>query len=247
MPLVTRCPDCHAVYRLTGVQLHTCGGEVRCGQCSHIFNGFVALITVPEEAIQSVAVLTPFEQSDSSIAALPAAESTLPVDHFNANSQVQKNSRLWMVPSTILLVFLLGQLIHAYRTEIFIAFPAFQPALNRYCNLMQCEIIMPRHLHLLSLESSDLRVNSAADPDVVTLTAIIRNHAPFPQELPELLLTLTDSEEKILASRIFTAKDYLDPAMDQSVFAGGGEIQVKCFLNTGKLNAEGYKLELIYP
>lgn len=247
MPLVTRCPGCHAIFRLTGVQLHACGGEVRCGQCNQIFNGFVALITVPEAAIQSVAVSTPFEQSDSSIAVLPAAEPAFPADHFDANPPAQKNSRLWLIPNTLLLVFLLGQLIHAYRTEIFIAFPAFQPTLNRYCNLMQCEIIMPRHLHLLSLESSDLRVSSPADPDVVTLTAIIRNHAPFPQELPELLLALTDSEEKILASRIFTAKDYLDPAMDQLVFAGGGELQVKCFLNTEKLDAEGYKLELIYP
>lgn len=245
MPLVTRCPGCHTVFRLTGAQLHSYNGEVRCGQCNQVFNGFVALITVSEAAIRSVAVSTAaFEQLDaSSIAASPV---TNPADHFNTYPQTQKTSRQWLASNILLLFLLLGQFIHAYRTEIFVAFPTFQTALKRYCYLMQCEIMMPRHLHLLSLESSDLRVNSPVDPDVVTLTAIIRNHAPFPQELPVLLLTLTDAEDKTLANRIFTAKDYLDPAMNQSALAGGEEIQARCFLNTEGINAEGYKLELIY-
>ncbi|MCC6916053.1 zinc-ribbon and DUF3426 domain-containing protein [Nitrosomonas sp.] len=247
MPLVTQCPGCHAVFRLTGIQLHTHNGEVRCGQCKQIFNGFAALITVPEMVIQPAAVSTSLEQPDSSAAALPAATSVFPADHFDTNPPAHKLSRWWLVSNTLLLVLLSGQFVHAYRTEIFIAFPALQSALNHYCNLMRCEINMPRHLHLLSLESSDLRVSSTTDPDVVTLTAIIRNHAPFPQELPALLLTLTDAEEKLLASRVFTAKDYLDSAVEQSVFAGGSEVQARCFLNTGGVNAEGYKLELIYP
>jgi len=111
-----------------------------------------------------------------------------------------------------------------------------------------CEVNFPRHLHLLSLESSDLHISSSSDPDVVELSAIIRNHAPFPQALPALLLTLTDIDEKPLASRVFTAKDYLDySTVDQSAFAGESEIHARCFLNTHQLNATGYKLELFYP
>ena len=250
MTLVTRCPGCHAVFRLTGMQLHACNGDVRCGQCGQVFNGFVALITVPEACIQSVAI---FAESASdrpesdNVAGVPVAESSLPVDHFGVQLSARKTSRWWLIPNALLLLLLLGQFVHTYRTEIFIAFPAFQPVLNGYCDLMQCEIDLPRHLHLLSLESSDLRVSSPTEPDVVALFAIIRNHAPFPQALPALLLTLTDSDEKLLASRIFTAEDYLDSVTDQSVLGGDSEIQVQCFLNTGRLDAVGYKLELIYP
>ena len=250
MTLVTRCPDCHAIFRLTGMQLHLCNGNVRCGQCRQVFNGFVALVAVPEACIQPVAISaeSALDRPESgNVAVMPVAELSSSADHFGVQPSAWKTSRWWLIPNALLLLLLLGQFVHAYRTEIFVAFPVFQPVLNGYCDLMQCEIDLPRHLHLLSLESSDLRVSSSAEPDVVALSAIIRNHAPFPQALPALFLTLTDSDEKPLASRIFTAEDYLDSVTDQSALDGDSEMQVQCFLNTGRLDAVGYKLELIYP
>jgi len=57
MTLVTRCPECHAVFRLAGVQLHLHNGEVRCGQCKQVFNGFIELIAVPDAYIQPATLL----------------------------------------------------------------------------------------------------------------------------------------------------------------------------------------------
>jgi len=55
MALVTRCPDCFTVFRVTPLHLQAHGGEVRCGQCSHIFDGFAALLTMEEpETIKPV-------------------------------------------------------------------------------------------------------------------------------------------------------------------------------------------------
>jgi predicted Zn finger-like uncharacterized protein len=55
MALVTRCPDCFTVFRVTPLHLQAHGGEVRCGQCNHIFNGFAALLTIEEpETIKPV-------------------------------------------------------------------------------------------------------------------------------------------------------------------------------------------------
>ncbi|SFU61158.1 zinc-ribbon and DUF3426 domain-containing protein [Nitrosospira multiformis] len=55
MALVTRCPNCLTVFRVTPLHLQAHGGEVRCGQCSHIFNGFAALLTMEEpETIKPV-------------------------------------------------------------------------------------------------------------------------------------------------------------------------------------------------
>lgn len=48
MPLVTRCPNCLTVFRITPLHLQAHGGEVRCGQCNHIFNGFATLLTMEE-------------------------------------------------------------------------------------------------------------------------------------------------------------------------------------------------------
>lgn len=252
MILVTQCPDCHATFRLTAVQLHAHNGDVRCGQCRQVFNGFLALITVPEAYIQSVAISAqpaPDQFPSVTKAVLSSAEQSPPADHFGIPlPSEKKDSRPWLAINMLLLALLLGQVVHAYRTEIFVAFPALQPLLRDYCHLVQCEIDLPRHLHLLSLESSDLRISSPAEPDVVVLTAIIRNHAPFPQELPALLLTITGTGEQPLASRVFTARDYLvDSAAEQSIFSGESEIQARCFLNTGDVGAIGYQLELIYP
>lgn len=51
MALVTRCPDCFTVFRVTPLHLQAHGGEVRCGQCNHIFDGFAALLTMEEPEI----------------------------------------------------------------------------------------------------------------------------------------------------------------------------------------------------
>ena len=48
MALVTRCPNCATAFRVTAQHLQAHGGDVRCGNCTHVFNGFTTLITVQE-------------------------------------------------------------------------------------------------------------------------------------------------------------------------------------------------------
>lgn len=48
MALITRCPDCATAFRVTPLQLQAQGGDVRCGHCAHIFNGFATLATMQE-------------------------------------------------------------------------------------------------------------------------------------------------------------------------------------------------------
>lgn len=48
MALVTRCPNCATAFRVTAQHLQAHGGDVRCGQCAHVFNGFTTLTTVQE-------------------------------------------------------------------------------------------------------------------------------------------------------------------------------------------------------
>ena len=48
MALVTRCPNCATAFRVTAQHLQAHGGDVRCGHCAHVFNGFTTLTTVQE-------------------------------------------------------------------------------------------------------------------------------------------------------------------------------------------------------
>lgn len=48
MSMVTRCPACATLFRVTPQQLQTRQGQVRCGRCTAVFDGFARLATLPE-------------------------------------------------------------------------------------------------------------------------------------------------------------------------------------------------------
>ena len=53
MNLTTRCPNCGTAFRVQPAQLSARGGKVRCGKCTHVFDGVAALVSenpAPEEA-----------------------------------------------------------------------------------------------------------------------------------------------------------------------------------------------------
>lgn len=54
MALVTICPHCSTTFRVSSEQLHSHNGDVRCGQCDEVFNGFATLVTVEESEIEYV-------------------------------------------------------------------------------------------------------------------------------------------------------------------------------------------------
>ena len=52
MALVTLCPGCGTTFRVNAAQLQIQSGDVRCGHCQRVFNGFATLITVNESDIE---------------------------------------------------------------------------------------------------------------------------------------------------------------------------------------------------
>ena len=84
-------------------------------------------------------------------------------------------------------------------------------------------------------------------PEVTTLTADIHNHAPFPQTLPALQLSLLDAHDQLIASRIFTAQDYLQEEDKALQFiASQHEIEIRLDFASSDLDASGYRLLLLY-
>ena len=49
MSMVTRCPTCATTFRVTPQQLQARQGQVRCGRCTAVFDGFAALATLPDQ------------------------------------------------------------------------------------------------------------------------------------------------------------------------------------------------------
>ncbi len=153
---------------------------------------------------------------------------------------------LWLIGSGLLLLGLAGQGLYFFRTEIASRHPDFKPLLQQYCGVLRCTVRLAAIPDLLSIDTSSLE----ADPQQVsqaTLNAILRNRARFAQEYPNLELTLTDTQDKMIARRVFLPKEYAQNADFGRGMPPNEENTVKLRLDLDDLKAAGYRVFLFYP
>ncbi len=79
MSLITRCPKCHSDFVVKLEQLQALNGLVRCGTCSHIFDGFATLENQPptltrRPGVEPVRFSTPAATNASAVSVPSAAE-----------------------------------------------------------------------------------------------------------------------------------------------------------------------------
>jgi len=240
------------------------GGNVRCGHCSQVFNGFTALTTVQESEtdgfLKAPDAGAPQKDTLEARATEISAEEEPILEASDVTNAAQENytfdaapppprpPRIWGFASIFLLVVLTGQIVYLYRSELSIIAPGTKPYLEQYCEILNCTIPLPQQAELLSIESSDMQTGTAQHSGITTLTATVRNQAPFPQAFPSFELTLTDIQDRALASRIFTPGEYLEENVNPSkTIAPSNEISVTLYIDSGDLNAAGYRLFLLYP
>jgi predicted Zn finger-like uncharacterized protein len=75
MSMVTRCPTCATVFRVTPQQLQAHQGQVRCGRCMAVFDGFGTLATLPDQQPEEPARFTGNEGASPRV---PTASSASP-------------------------------------------------------------------------------------------------------------------------------------------------------------------------
>ncbi|WP_293008795.1 zinc-ribbon and DUF3426 domain-containing protein [Nitrosomonas sp.] len=280
MALVTLCPGCSTTFRVNAAQLQAHGGDVRCGCCQRIFNGFATLITVNESAIEYTSQIQLYTFSTTEIEAenqvIPESsdnevetrviselkqettettEITQTAEPIEASALLfgdEKPDRRWYVKwgsvNALLALLLVGQIAYGYRTELTMIAPEIRPRLERLCEFLWCIVPYPQEVSLIGIESSELQKNPAQHPGVATMYATIHNYALFPQAWPALQLSLLDAREELIASRIFTAQDYLQEA-DKSLqfIQPQQEIEIRLDFDSDQVDALGYRLLLLYP
>ncbi|MGZ8209156.1 MAG: zinc-ribbon and DUF3426 domain-containing protein [Burkholderiales bacterium] len=78
MSLVTRCPRCSTLYRVTPVQLQARAGKVRCGRCMNVFDGFQALAVEQADAVSEPVRFEPGRAEAAAAASAAVAEGAHP-------------------------------------------------------------------------------------------------------------------------------------------------------------------------
>jgi predicted Zn finger-like uncharacterized protein len=149
--------------------------------------------------------------------------------------------------SVMLALLAAAQLAVVFRSDVLTAWPAARPALAQLCNVFGCTLGWPTQPDQLAVISTELQ--SIAGTDVLELTAVIRNRAPYTQALPALEVTLSDTQNRPVARKVFTPADYLAAAgeartrIDEGL-AAGADMTIRLFFETRGLQAAGF---LVYP
>lgn len=153
----------------------------------------------------------------------------------------------WALLGALFATALAAQFAYVWRTELAAHYPGLRPALEAGCRALGCEIGLPRRAEALFIDSSDLEAIDDARPNLIRLSATIRNRGHLRLAYPALELTLTDARDRTLARRVFLPVQYLGGADARAGIAPGAEFSVRLTLDTTDLKPTGYRLFLFYP
>jgi predicted Zn finger-like uncharacterized protein len=259
MSMVTSCPNCHTTFRIRHEELQASRGRVRCGQCSEIFNAFDSLATLDEPSVEAAPV-PPAPIESGAAGTVPnlqtkvsskSAKSAKPLSFTDKAAEKaarrHRHTWAWFAAVLLMLALLAAQAAYYFRAQIAAYFPDLKPHLQRYCELLQCTVGLPQFAELLSIEASDLQAD-ANRLSLIVLIATLRNRAPFAQAYPLLELTFTDTQDQMVARRVFTATQYLASNVDPNLgMQANSEFTTKLFIDSGDLKPAGYRLFLFYP
>ncbi|WP_419532991.1 DUF3426 domain-containing protein [Endozoicomonas sp.] len=124
------------------------------------------------------------------------------------NEQQRRRQRTyWGVAASALMALLVLQFAWFNRNALSLN-PALRPAYTIACTLLPCTL--PPLVNIDAIRSVDLVVRSHPDEDnALQIDAVIINEARHPQPFPNLELTFTDINGRLVANRTFSPSEYL--------------------------------------
>jgi predicted Zn finger-like uncharacterized protein len=251
MSLVTRCPQCRTLFRVTPPQLQAASGQVRCGRCTHVFDGYGAL--TPEGAASSDEVhasATPAapEAAATHTSTSPAAAAMPGVPEAAAIRDVPRRlspTARYALAIAVLTMVITSQVAYAFRAEFVARSLGLRGAVESICEFTGCTVPLPQRPDLLRIEASDVHMIDPNRPSLIQLTATLRSYAKHDLAYPALDLVLTNANEHALARRVFLPDEYVGPGRNPKAgVPPNAEITIALDLETGDLNAAGFRLDV---
>ncbi|NWK77080.1 DUF3426 domain-containing protein [Aquitalea sp. LB_tupeE] len=202
----------------------------------------------------------PAAPPDSTAAEVPASTTSMELPHEDARPDSEHADAaaagkarnplltvLMVLLATIATLLLAGQLVYFNRTRIAAEVPEARPALEAFCSLAGCKVPWPSDIAQIRTEWSELAF-VPEHPNLVQLSATLKNHAAFAQNYPMLEVSLKDADDQVLIRKVFAPKEYLK-ADDLKLqrFNANSEVKITMRLDIGKVRAMGYSLYWFYP
>ncbi len=224
-PLITQCPKCQTRFRVTGEQLDTAAGRVRCGACLAVFQGRAALaedalaeaLPAQAEAVSAPPVETALDSlpepvaeplvdaSSEDDAAVPAMAPMPPVVATNARKPRPVGA---LLAGHLVAWALLAAGVLALQFDTWSRDPVMRDVYERIGDLVDAELPA-----FADLESIRFTVTSVAPrqgpPELLELEANLVSTAAMRQSLPMLLVRFLEEDGDTLAEQRVQPADYL--------------------------------------
>jgi len=125
-----------------------------------------------------------------------------------AHAQQRRRKRAgWAAAALVLSLLLVGQFAW-FNRQVLSLDPALRGSYAVLCQVLPCTL--PPLVDIDAIRSMELVVRSHPDrQDALQVDAVIINEASHTQPFPNLQLTFTDINGKVVANRIFTPTEYL--------------------------------------
>lgn len=185
----------------------------------------------------------PFDSVPAASAAFP-----LPVEDVQPGPPPIRRRILAWALVVLLVVALPLQAVVFLRNELAQSIPALRPALVAACLPLGCKMPLPKLTDRLVIEASELQALDPTRPHRVVLIATIRNGAALAQAYPFVELTLTDAREQVSGRRVFSPQEYLPTGTAvEAGLAPDSDVDIRLNLDTGSVDANGYRLFVYHP
>ena len=142
-------------------------------------------------------------------------------------------------------LLLIGQLLYFLRAETIALFPQTRPWMQKFCQVMACQLKLPQHSGAVQIEQDSLEQDTS-QPMLYHLYVTLNNQSALRQAYPKLSLTLNGRHGMVVARRYIAPKEYLPANMSEAAgINAGAMLEVELVLATAGEPARSYKLHLV--
>lgn len=171
-------------------------------------------------------------------------------DYYRPEPGTPRNynfNKLFSALGIVGIILLIGQLFIINRVNLSANFPDLAPAIRGACKLFNCTVPLPSNIDMLRTEWSE-STNVPEHSNLLQIDAVLKNHAHYAQNYPMLELALKTKQDKVVARRQLTPKEFLKPSdLELGQFNADSEVRISLRLDVQDLNAVGYNLRWYYP
>lgn len=153
---------------------------------------------------------------------------------------------LWVFANVSAVLVAMTQSVYFLRNEIALYYPQLKPVLVQSCQIIKCQIELPKQIEFIVIDDSDMQEDPVR-ANLIYFSSTLINNGAYSVAYPNLELTLTDVEDKPVVRRIFKPAEYLSAGQtSDNGLIPDVEARIKLAINIHDVKVSGYRVFVTY-